>query len=331
MERAGRWIRWRRRFLPFWRAYELWQRKGCLDLSAAFAYHSLQSFFPLLLIVLSLAARVLGNDEGLLDKLLLLADQVLPDSALPLVGSTLQRFTRQSAGAGVVGVVFLLVSASNAFLTLQRGADRLWWNRPEAWQGLPWTVLVRQFIQARLQAFAIVIALGLLVTLDQVAVNLRLLAPSTVRQWLQANLPAPLRFLPPLSSAADLLLSTLLAFLAALALLWVLPSRRVRFRPLLPGAALVGVSLTLLNLLVGRSLLSLGNRYQAYGVVGGVLVLTLWVWAAALVFYYGQCLSVVLARSRHGDPPGGHPYAHALPPLADPGEDGNPALHRKAP
>lgn len=316
-------VRWRRRLLPFWRAYELWQRQGCLDLSAAFAYHSLQSFFPLLLIVLSLAARVLGNDDGLLEKLFLFADQVLPDSAIPVVRSTLIRFTRQGAGAGLVGLVFLLVSASNAFLSLQRGADRLWWNRPEAWQGLPWTVLVREFIKSRLQAFALVVALGLLVSLDQVAINLRLLAPSMVRQWLLQNLPAPLRFLPPLSFAADLLLSSLLAFVAALALLWVLPSRRIRFRPLLPGAALIGFSLTLLNVLVGRSLLSLGIRYQAYGVVGGVLVLSLWVWAAALVFYYGQCLSVVLARSRHGRFTGGHPYAAVAAARFAAGEDGN--------
>lgn len=307
----------------FWRAYQLWQRKGCLDLSAAFAYHSLQSFFPLLLIVLSLAARVLGKDEGLVDKLLLFADQVLPDSAIPVVHNTLLRFTRQGIGAGVVGLVFLLISASNAFLTLQRGADRLWWNRPEAWQGLPWRVLVRQFIKARLQAFAIVIGLGLLVSLDQVAINLRLLAPSTVGQWLHRNLPPPFRFLPPLSFAADLLLSSLLAFVAALALLWVLPSRRIRFRPLIPGAALIGVSLSVLNVLVGRSLLSLGIRYQAYGVVGGVLVLTLWVWAAGLVFYYGQCLSVVLARSRYGPATGGHPYAAGFLPGRPWGEDGD--------
>lgn len=328
---AGPLWRWRRRAIPFWRAYQLWQRQGCLDLSAAFAYHSLQSFFPLLLIVLSLAARVLGKDDGLLDKVLLFADQVLPESALPLVKSTLLRFTRQGTGAGVVGLVFLLVSASNAFLTLQRGADRLWWNRPEAWQGLPWFVLVRQFIESRLQALAIVIALGLLVTLDQVATNLRLLAPSTVGFWLHQHLPPPLRFLPPLSLAADLLLSSFLAFVAVLALLWVLPSRRVRFRPLLPGAALIAVSLTLLNVLVGRSVLSLGTRFQAYGVVGGVLVLTLWVWAAALVFYFGQCLSVVVARSRHGHSPGGHPYARVAAARSGSGEDGSTVLHGKAP
>jgi membrane protein len=152
-----------------------------------------------------------------------------------------------------------------------------------------------------------------------------------VRQWVLLNLPAPLRLLPPFSFATDLLLSSLLAFVAALALLWVLPSHRIRLRPLLPGAVLIGISLTLLNVLVGRSLLSLGTRYQAYGVVGGVLVLTLWVWAGALIFYYGQCLSVVFARSRFGHRAGGHPYVRVAAAALHPGEDDPSAPHRRDP
>ena len=55
-------MKWRRRFRPFWKAYLLWLRADCVDLSAAFAYHTLQSFFPALLIALSVASRLLGRD-----------------------------------------------------------------------------------------------------------------------------------------------------------------------------------------------------------------------------------------------------------------------------
>ena len=47
---------WRRGWItPFWRAYRLWLRHDCVDLSAAFAYHGLQSIFPLCLIALAIA------------------------------------------------------------------------------------------------------------------------------------------------------------------------------------------------------------------------------------------------------------------------------------
>ena len=91
----------------------------------------------------------------------------------------------------------------------------------------------------------------------------------------------------------------------ALLLQALLPSRRVPMRPLVPGALMIGTLLTILNLTVSRSILSLGSRFQAYGFIGGVLVLTLWVWMIGVIIYFGQCWSVVLASmtlQRHGEP-----------------------------
>ena len=84
----------------------------------------------------------------------------------------------------------------------------------------------------------------------------------------------------------------------AFALLALLPTRRVPLRPLVPGALLIGIALTALNAALGRSLISLGARFQAYGVIGGVLVLSLWVWLVALVVYYGMAFSVTCSRRR---------------------------------
>jgi len=42
----------------------------------------------------------------------------------------------------------------------------------------------------------------------------------------------------------------------------------------------------------------LGSRFQAYGFIGGVLVLTLWVWMVGVIIYFGQCWSVVIASMR---------------------------------
>jgi membrane protein len=67
--------------LGLWRASQRWNDAACVDLSAAFAYFTLQSFFPLLLIVLSVAARVFGRTDSL-DKLIIFVAQILPPSAV---------------------------------------------------------------------------------------------------------------------------------------------------------------------------------------------------------------------------------------------------------
>jgi len=291
------------RLLPFWRAYRLWLRHDCVDLSAAFAYHSLQSFFPILLIALSLAARILGRDEGLTEHLISMASDVLPETAMAVFSTTLLSFMRQGFGAGLLGVLALLLTCSNAYLTLQRGADRLWWNRPFGFEGMAWKTLVRRYIRLRLKAIGLVLLFALLIAVDQLITNSRLLGSLSLNQWLFQYWPASFALQRPVSFGLDLIFSLSLTFSASLLLLWVLPSRRIRWRPLIPGAFVISIALTALNFLLGRVLFLLGLRFQAYGVVGGVLVLTLWVWLVGVVLYYGQCLAVVLLRGTSRDYP----------------------------
>ena len=288
----------RRLLAPLWSAYALWLRCDCVDLSAAFAYHTLQSFLPALLIILSLLSRFLGRDQDLLLRIQALMSQVLPAASLPYYMQTLERFTRQGFGAGVLGAVLLVLSANNIYLTLQRGADRLWWNRPFDLPHLPWPQLVRRFLLLRLKALVLLLLISILIALDQLISNLRFFGFKVLRQWLLEALPSPLQWIASVSSGMDVLISLLIGCIIALLFLWLLPSRAIPLRPLLLPSCLVGLSVTGLNLLLGRVLVALGMRFQAYGVVGGVLILTLWIWLLGVILYYGQCLGVVLARRR---------------------------------
>ena len=295
-------VSWRSRLRPFWKAYVLWLRADCVDLSAAFAYHTLQSFFPALLIALSVASRLLGRDVERFDWLIKLMAQLLPASALPAFEATLVRFTNQGFGAGVLGLVLLALSASNIYLTLQRGADRLWWNRPFGFDHLRWQEHLRRFLTLRLKALLLLMVVAVLIVVDQLVSTARLFGSRGLHALLQSYLPEPFRWVGSLSFGLDLLVSVLISFMATLLFLWVLPSRRIRLRALLPGALLVSVGLTLTDLLLGRSLLALGVRFQAYGVVGGVLLLTLWIRLVGALIYFGQCYSVVLSGGAAGGP-----------------------------
>lgn len=295
--RPARVLELRRRLLrPLWSAYILWLRADCVDLSAAFAYHTLQSFLPALLIILSLLSRLLGRNQDLLLRIQTQMAQLLPASSMPFFVQTLERFTRQGFGAGILGVLLLVWSANNIYLTLQRGADRLWWNRPFDLPHLPWPRLVRRFILLRIKAFLLLLILSLLIALDQLVSNLRFFGFKVLRQWLVDVLPDSLHWLVSVSGGVDVLISLLIGCITALLILWLLPSRPVPLRPLLLPSVLVGFAVTTLNLLLGRVLVAIGIRFQAYGVVGGVLILTLWIWLLGVVLYYGQCLGVVLAR-----------------------------------
>ncbi len=289
----------RRLVRSLWCAYLRWSRCDCVDLSAAFAYYTLQSIFPILLISLSVASWFLGRQDDLERQIIAFASGVLPPSAVLIVQKTLIQLVQQRFGAGLLGIGVLLVTAGNVYLTLQRGSERLWEDviAPQRCD-LTFRLQAAQFIRIRLEAFFVVILIGLLVVLDQLSANIRMI-PTAVLSELSASSPwlgGLLSHIPVLQFGT--LMVPFLGFSGmALFLQSLLPSRRVPFMPLIPGSLLIGFLLTILNLAVSRSILSLGARFQAYGVIGSVLVLTLWVWMVGVVIYFGQCWSVELAKS----------------------------------
>ena len=283
-----------------WSAYERWAYCDCVDLSAAFAYYTLQSFFPILLISLSVASWFLGRQNGLDQQIINFTAQVLPPSVVGLVDTTLVKLVNQGFGAGILGAMFLMVTAGNAYLTLQRGTDRLWDDVLPP-QNIPTTFQTQafRFIRSRIEAFLVVLLVGILMVIDQISANLRMI-PGAVLDDLSRTTPWLAKILSsfPVIQVGQFIIPLLGLSIMALLLQALLPSRRVPIKPLIPGALMIGTLLTILNLTVSRSILSLGARFQAYGFIGGVLVLTLWVWMIGVIIYFGQCWSVVLASQR---------------------------------
>ena len=282
-----------------WHAGLRWSQCDCVDLSAAFAYFTLQSIFPLLLIALAVAAKVFGSTSGM-DQVIDAITPLLPPSAVGVVESTLLGLVAQGFGAGLFGVALLVLAASNAYLTLQRGADRLWEEfLPQTTTVVPLKTQAIDFVRGRLEAFLIVVLAASLIVLEQIVFNLGRI-PESLMASLLSMWPDAVVVLKtiPFLNVGHVIVPTLWLSLLSLLLQRVLPSRRVPWKQLIPGALLVGEALNVLNSAFSLSIISLGNRFQAYGVIGGVMVLTLWVWLIGVIHYFGQCLSVELASAR---------------------------------
>ena len=159
-----------------------------------------------------------------------------------------------------------------------------------------WKDQASRFLRNRIEAFLIVFFIGFLMVLDQISANLRMI-PTTVLEKISnsSNFISEFILKLPLLQVGQFALPLVGFSLMALLLQALLPSRKVPLKPLIPGSILIGIGLTTLNLAVSKSILSLGTRFQAYGFIGGFLVLTLWVWLLGVILYFGQCWSVVIA------------------------------------
>ena len=185
MQRSARWI-----LKSLWGACERWNKSDCIDLSAAFAYYTLQSFFPILLISLSIASWFLGKQDGLDQKIIetLQTNDIVPDSVIELVQTTLFKLIEQGFGAGILGAMFLLFTAGNAYLSLQRGSDRLWEDElPSRKVNAAWREQASRFLQNRVEAFLIVFFIGFLMVLDQISANLRMIPSNVLENLSKSN------------------------------------------------------------------------------------------------------------------------------------------------
>ena len=305
------WLRLKQRLgwliRSLWLSWDRWSRCDCVDLSAAFAYYTLQSIFPILLISLSVASWFLGRQQGLVAEIMERTSQMLPPSVVGLVDSTLTSLVQQGVGAGLLGALFLMITAGNAYLTLQRGSERIWQDvLPQNLLPLPWSVQALRFIRNRLEAFIVVFLVGFLLVLDELSANIRMI-PIDVWDDLSRSMPFATDWLGriPVLQMGKFALPFLSLSGLALLMQVLLHKRSLPVRPLVPGSLLIGFLLTCLNLVVSKSIISLGSQFQAYGLIGSVLVLTLWVWMVGVVLYFGQCLSVELTSEvlhRRGEP-----------------------------
>ena len=182
---------------------------------------------------LSIASWFLGKQEGLDQQIISVASQILPPSVVELVETTLFKLIDQGFGAGILGAMFLLFTAGNAYLTLQRGSDRLWEDElPSKKINSAWREQASRFLRNRIEAFLIVFFIGFLMVLDQISANLRMIPSAVLEQITNSNnFLSNLIIKLPLIQVGQFAIPMIGFSLMALLLQALLPIRKVPLDP----------------------------------------------------------------------------------------------------
>lgn len=126
-------------------------------MGAALAYYTVFSLAPLLLIVISVAGFVFG-EEAARGEIQAQLQDLMGDSAAGAVQEVLASVRQPTKGltATAIGFVLMFVGATTVFAELQGAMDRIW-RVAESEHKSGWFSLVR----ARLLAFGMILAIGL--------------------------------------------------------------------------------------------------------------------------------------------------------------------------
>lgn len=254
------------------------------SMGAALAYYTIFSLAPLLLIVISVAGLVFGEDAARGEIQAQLQD-LMGDRGASALQDLLASVREPAEGltGTAVGLVLLFFGATTMFAELQDALDRIW-RVPGRLRKSGWLTLVR----ARLMAFAMVLAVGFLLIVS--------LATSAMLATVSRRLEPVFSGWQAVVEAGDAIGGFLLvAFMFGL-IYKVMPRQRVLAADVWLGALLAALLFTggkvVIGAYIGRSDVASG-----FGAAGSLAVLLLWVYFSAQILLVGAEFTCVYART----------------------------------
>ena len=261
-----------------------WVRDQAGSMGAALAFYTLFSMAPLLLLVISIVALVV-DAETARELVVGQLTELLGQSGAEAVHGVLRAADKPHEGmlAAAASVAMLVLGATSVLVELQRDLDRIWSFVPPA--GASWRALVLP----RLWGFGLVLAIGFILL-----VSLALSAAVTVVGSLWADMF-------PGAGPALRMLEFVVSFSVVTGLFAmiykILPSASIAWRDVWVGAAITSLLFWVGKWLIGLYLASSAVA-SPFGAAGTLIVVILWVYYSAQVFFLGAEFTRAYAARR---------------------------------
>ncbi|MEZ0471400.1 YihY/virulence factor BrkB family protein [Luteimonas salinilitoris] len=244
--------------------------------AASLSFFTLISLAPLLVLLLWLTSLLYPSAQ---EALLAQVGELAGTSAEKVVGTVIDNARQRpdlGSLAGLWGTLLLLLGATVVFARLQKTLNLIFHTNARRLALLAW-------LRKRIFSFGVVLALGFLVLVSTLL--------STVLDLLFSGVPS---LLPALGNASAFALYAL-----AFALLYhYLPDRRVGWRRALLGGLITAGLFVLGRWGIGLYI-SRAAPGSAYGSMGTLVVLLVWMYYAAMVFFVGALITSVIDDRAH--------------------------------
>lgn len=259
-----------------------WLEDKAARLAAALAFYTLLSLAPLLVLAVSIAGLVFGEEAARGEISGQLGALIGPQAAEAIESIVNHAKTPVSGVIGtVVGVGILLFGASGVFGELQDSLNVVWEVQPKPGRG------IKGFLRDRFFSFTLVLGVAFLLLVSLV-LSAALAAAGNI---LSSSLPGG----ETLWQIVNFIFS-LAAITVLFALIFkVVPDVTIRWRDVWVGAGITAVLFTLGKLAIGMYLGRSGIA-TPYGAAGSVVVLVVWVYYSAQILFFGAELTQVYAR-----------------------------------
>jgi len=265
-------------------ALTAWKEDYAPSMGAALSYYSIFSMAPLLLIVISVAGLVFGQDAARGEVFGQLRGLMGPEAA-KAVEDILTSVNKPSQGivSTIIGLVVLMIGATTVFGELQDALDRIWRAPARDRSAGVWTL-----IRSRMLSFGMILGIAFLL---MVSLVLGAVVSAISKLWGDAFLGWEI-----LAQFINVALGFALTTGVFAMIYKIMPRVRVRWHDVWLGSAVTALLFTLGRFLIGLYIGKSGVA-SGFGAAGSLIVIFVWVYYSAQIFLMGAEFTWLYAKT----------------------------------
>lgn len=261
-----------------------WVNDGAMRLSSSLAYYAIFSLAPLLVIVISMAGLVFGDDAArgqLSHEIAALAGKGAGEAIQAAVQSSA---AQKSTGviASVISTALLLFGASTVFAELKDALNAIWGVVVKP--GRPFFTLLHD----RFFSFSIVLAIGFLLLVSLII--------SVLLAALGLYLSGRFQLPRAVWQTWDFVISFAVVTGLFAMIFKLLPNVRLRWRDVWLGAVTTSLLFTLGKVVIGFYLAT-SSISSSFGAAGSVVIVLAWIYYSACILFFGAEVTKGYARA----------------------------------
>jgi YihY family inner membrane protein len=256
--------------------------------AASFAYYAFFSLFPLLLLLISLGAMLMGDQPGAQDKATKMTVDLVKDF-IPVAEGQANWFVDTVTGvvksrnkAGVIAFLALAWSAIRFFQALVHGVNKAWGTKEYSW----WRIPIQNLFMVGVVASALLLGIVLPYVINQ-------FEPFFWRYsyLLGFDFGAFKDQITFTLGLAREIVPSIVLFYGFAMLYKFAPRRRTTFKEVWFASLLVTMGLQGLQGLFVIYSTNIGEFNRLYGTLGSVIALLMWIYLSGSVIILGGCIS----------------------------------------
>lgn len=255
-------------------------------LAAALSYYTIFSIAPLMIILIAVAALILGQ-KGATEQVSYQLKDLLGEAGATSIQTMVESANRPKAGvvAAITGVVVLLFGASGVFGQLQDALNTIWDVKAKEGGGF------LKMLKDRFLSFSMILVVGFLLLVSLVLSA----AIAALGTMFQNMMPGMEVFGHILNFVVSFVV---ISFLFAM-IFKILPDAEIGWHDVWLGAIVTAFFFTVgkfgLGIYLGK-----GAVGSSYGAAGSLIVVLVWVYYSSMILLFGAEFTEVYSRHRAG-------------------------------